>query len=186
MKLLSFRSTAVLFCLLLALWLVLSGYFDVFHVGVGVVCVAAVLWMNRRLNSEVFDESQADALAVLRWPQVPGFMVWLVAQIVMSGLQVAWVLMHRRMPIATSIIQFRVDLPCEQAKVVLGNAITLTPGTLTIDIRDDMFTVHSLIPASYAGIVDDTMPRRVLRLFSAEQRAVVSEVRIEHATEGMA
>jgi multicomponent Na+:H+ antiporter subunit E len=82
------------------------------------------------------------------------------------------------MPIKPTMVTFKVDLPSSHAKVILGNSITLTPGTLTVDIEDDTFTIHALDSNSYAGIEDDSMPRQVLSLFSSEDRPVVRDFKI--------
>ncbi len=62
--------------------------------------------------------------------------------------------------------------------MILGNSITLTPGTLTVDIHEDEFLVHSIDQNAYEGIVNDKMPQEVLKLFTKEMHPVVSDVTI--------
>jgi multicomponent Na+:H+ antiporter subunit E len=59
---------------------------------------------------------------------------------------------------------------------VLGNSITLTPGTLTVDIVDDEFTVHALTRESATDILNDNMPRHVFQLFSDKEIDVVYDL----------
>jgi multicomponent Na+:H+ antiporter subunit E len=82
------------------------------------------------------------------------------------------------LPTKLSIVRFKVNLPSSHAKVILGNSITLTPGTLTVDIEGDNFLVHALDESSYKGIISDEMPREVLKLFQKEMHPVVSDIEI--------
>jgi multicomponent Na+:H+ antiporter subunit E len=158
----------------------MSGFFDVFHIGMGVVCVAIVMGIDAKLKSLKYYGDDEDVLSQIRYGYGVYYIGWLMVQIVISGIHVAGVILSRRYVNRTCIVTFKVDLPNAQARVILGNSITLTPGTLTLDIHDDVFTVHALMPDSYAGIIDDTMPRNVLKLFSDDVRQVVSDVRIVH------
>jgi len=88
------------------------------------------------------------------------------------------------MPIETAIVKFRADLPSSHAKMILGNSITLTPGTLTIDIEDDLFIIHALDSNSYASLENDEMPRQVLQLFQKEVHPVVSDFEIIKSGKG--
>jgi multicomponent Na+:H+ antiporter subunit E len=55
-----------------------------------------------------------------------------------------------------------------------------------LDIQGDEFTVHALSPSSYGGIIDDSMPQMVLRLFVKEVYSVVYDVRFFHSVEELA
>lgn len=186
MKKRSYFSLFVSFSLLLSFWLVMSGFFDVFHIGMGVVCVLIVMGVDAKLKNLQYYHDDQDVLSQIRYGYGIYYVGWLIVQIVISGIHVAGVILSRRLLIRTSIVKFKVDLPNAQARVILGNSITLTPGTLTLDIQGDEFTVHSLMPSSYAGIVDDSMPRNVLKLFTSEVHQVVSDVRIYHDGEDFA
>jgi multicomponent Na+:H+ antiporter subunit E len=180
MKKRSYFSLIVSFILLMSFWLVMSGLFDVFHIGLGVLCIALVMGIDAKLKSLKYEDDDEDVLSQIRYGYGVYYVFWLVWQIVISGIHVAGVILSPRYVNRTAIVKFKVDLPSAQARVVLGNSITLTPGTLTLDIQDNEFTVHALIPESYSGIVDDSMPRHVLRLFTTDVRQVVSDVRIYH------
>ena len=62
------------------------------------------------------------------------------------------------------LVSFHTPLKTEMGRVALANSITLTPGTITVDVQDDLFLVHCL-DATYAqGIEDSEMQRRIARL----------------------
>lgn len=106
------------------------------------------------------------------------YIPWLIWEIIVASLQVAYLVLHPRIPVDPCIVRFKARLPNPVAKVILGNSITLTPGTLTINIDEDEFTVHALTEYSAESIIRDTMPRRVARLFQKRPQSVVDDVRI--------
>ncbi|MEX2601223.1 MAG: Na+/H+ antiporter subunit E, partial [Balneolaceae bacterium] len=138
--------------------------------------------VNHRLKQHNFFDDEMDDLKKLRPGRAFYYLFWLIYQILKSGFQVAFVVLRPGLPTKTQLMTFSVDLPSAHAKMILGNSITLTPGTLTIDIRGDMFTVHALTSASFDGIVSDEMPRQVLKLFSNEDRPVVRDIRFLNAS----
>lgn len=150
---------------LFALWLVLSGHYDAFHVGLGAAGVALVVLLNRRLRRERAGES---SLTHIRALYAPRYVLWLLKEIVLANLHIAYVILHPRLPIGPRVLAFRTNLPSEAAKVVLGNSITLTPGTFAIDIEGDQFLVHALTWRSAAGLEAGEMQGRVMRLFGGE------------------
>lgn len=159
-------------------WIVLSGFFDAIHLTFGVLSVAGVLLFNYQLKKHRFYTDDMDNLESLRFFRAAYYFVWLVVQIVMAGFHVVGVIMRPSLPIKTTILKFRVDLPSSHAKMILGNSITLTPGTLTVDIEGDLFTVHALDEVSYGSLQNDAMPRQVLQLFQKEERQVIKDFEI--------
>ena len=165
--------------LLMALWLVLSGLYDPFHLGLGALSVACVLWLNRRLRRapRVDGAARVDAeVHVLRFVAYCG---WLLGQILMSALHVAGVVLHPRMPVSPRVVRFRSDQPNDVARMLLANSITLTPGTLTIEVDGDEFTVHALTRATARSLLDGTMQAKVTRLFTDDPGRAVYDVRWE-------
>lgn len=161
----------------------MSGFLDAIYLTFGVLSVGGVLMLNYQLKKHRFYEDDMDNLDDLRLMRFTYYFFWMIYQIILSGFHVLWVIMRPSMPIETAIVKFRVDLPSSHAKMILGNSITLTPGTLTIEIEDDLFTVHALDASSYAGLESDEMPRQVLRLFQKKERQVVRDFEIIKSVE---
>lgn len=159
-------------------WFIMSGFFDIVHGIMGVLSVGIVLALNYKLKNHNFFEDEHEVLTHIRYGRLFLYIPWLIYQILVSAIQVARIILTPSLPIETKIVRFKVDLPSAHAKMILGNSITLTPGTLTIDIDGDEFLVHGLVPNAYKGIIDDSMPQQVLQLFQKEKRAVVSDVTI--------
>ena len=74
------------------------------------------------------------------------YMVWylivFIIALVQSNLDVARRVLSPSLPINPGIVKFKTKLTTDFSKMVLANSITLTPGTLTIDIVDDTFYIH--------------------------------------------
>ena len=100
-------------------------------------------------------------------------MIW---QILVASLQVAYVVLHPKMPINPVMLRFRTTLPNTTADVILGNSITLTPGTITVELNNDQFLVHALMEASFTGISDGSLPGQVARLYEKEPGQVVKDL----------
>jgi len=59
-----------------------------------------------------------------------------------ANFDVAYRVLHPKMPIKPGIVQIKTDLKSDIAKLILGNSITLTPGTLTVEIIEDNLLIH--------------------------------------------
>lgn len=175
-KKISVLSTLLSFISLMAFWLLMSGYFDLIHIAYGVVSVIGVMMVNRSLATYAFFEDDHNESFRIRPIRALLYLFWILGQILIAGWRVAVLILRPSLPAKPAMVTFRADLPTARAKMILGNSITLTPGTLTVDIEGDQFTVHSVDSFSYEGIINDDMPKRVLKLFSTEDRPVVYDV----------
>jgi len=59
---------------------------------------------------------------------------------------------------------FTTDLKSDFLRTILANSITLTPGTITVDMSDDEFTVHCLRGEYGQGLVDSKFEKILLRI----------------------
>ena len=95
-----------------------------------------------------------------------GYFAWLLVQIAKSAIYVARVSVFDRSKVDPSIAWFRADYDDPAAVSMLANSITLTPGTITIDITDDgIFSVHSLTQELREGLLDGSMQAKVAWLY---------------------
>jgi multicomponent Na+:H+ antiporter subunit E len=160
---------------LMALWLLLSGHYDVFHLALGVLSVGLVIGINRRPPSVVCREEPTEARLRLR--RLALYIPWLFLEMVLSSLHVARVVLSPRPPLSPRMVRFKSRQPGDLARVILGNSITLTPGTLTIMIDGDEYLVHALTPTTAEGLLTGTMQTKVARLFVDQPADMVTESR---------
>ncbi|PJA16263.1 MAG: hypothetical protein CO113_02695 [Elusimicrobia bacterium CG_4_9_14_3_um_filter_62_55] len=154
-------------CVLFAFWIMLSGKIDAFHLTLGALSAAAVACAGRRL-SEL--EPSITGLHARTWRRWPGYLVWLIKEIVLSAWDVAKIVLTPGLPISPRLVRFRCGLDHTVAHLTLANSITLTPGTVTLDCdAAGDYVIHAiskeagdaLTPAKGEG----QMQRRVRALF---------------------
>ena len=165
-------------------WLLLSGHYDITHISFGVFSVTLVMLINYPLRRHLFSlEERSEAPVSI--PRLIFYIFWLLGQIVIASLQVAYVVLHPRRPIDPALLRFRTSLGNTRSKVILGNSITLTPGTITLEIAEDEFLVHALMDVSSTGIIDGTLPGQVAKLYDRRPGQVLGEVEVIKTAEGL-
>lgn len=155
---------AATFVILLAAWLVLSGLFDLFHLALGILSSALVTWFSSDLWF-----SNRTAAPSARWRELsrlPGYLAWLLYEIFLANVHVLRLALHPAgmRDVEPRVIKFKTTLKTNFARWVLANSITLTPGTVTIQIKDDEFFVHA-ISRQAAMSLDGKMEARVKHIF---------------------
>ncbi len=172
------RSLVILALFPAVLWLVFSGKFDALHLAYGVVSIVLVTVMCRDLRVGPHDRPENEVFQRVRWPRALAYPWWLLWQILVANVQVALLIVHPRMPISPVLLRFHSGLQSDLARLTLGNSITLTPGTLTLRVDDDVFVVHALHTRLAAGLLDGSMPRQVAAVFG-EPELTATEMQVE-------
>ncbi|MBI9073989.1 MAG: Na+/H+ antiporter subunit E [Desulfatibacillum sp.] len=133
----------VSFSLLFATWILLSGKFDAFHLSLGIVSSFAVTWISRDI---LFPSGDVASLVRSAWGMAC-YAPWLLGQIVQSNIHVLRIAFARNPKelIHPHIISFHTRLKGEIPLVTFANSITLTPGTITIQITaGNEVRIHAL------------------------------------------
>jgi multicomponent Na+:H+ antiporter subunit E len=165
----------------MGLWLGLSGHYDTFHVALGVLSVVIILWLNRKIRRLPVAPNQVPARLEIHLFRLLAYFVWLPVQIFLSAVYVAKVVLSPRLPIQPQMVRFRSAQPNAFAQTILANSITLTPGTLTVDLEGDEFVIHSLTTDTTEGLLEGTMQSKVARLFVDGPGPMVFGVAIQGA-----
>ena len=96
--------------------------------------------------------------------KIPGYYAWLIKEIVLSNLLVVkhiWLGNNSISPVFSTIT---ASQKTDIGKVIYANSITLTPGTVTVNLEDDKFLVHALLQESIKDLETGEMDRRVTQL----------------------
>ena len=149
---------ASLFVLFYAFWLLMSGHYTPFLLAVGAAVSAAVVWFARRM-----DVADREGHPVHLGPSALTYWPWLVKEILKSALEVSRIILDPRLPASPTVARFRPRQKTVVGLVTHANSITLTPGTLSIEVGPEQFVVHALTRAGAAGCIDSEMDRRVER-----------------------
>ena len=155
------------FTLLFAFWVFLSGFFDLFHLSLGVICCAIVSYGSYDL---IFTQTN---LRNLKERHRAGknfilYLPWLIYQIYLANVHVVYLIWHPRMPIDPKIIRFKTKWQGDLVLVTMANSITLAPGTITLDIREGEFYVHALSKKVADDLLGGEMQDRVGRIYGEE------------------
>lgn len=148
------------FLVLFAFWILLSGYFTPFLLAAGAGSALAVLYFARRMD--VIYRRALSLRFVLRvafsyWP-------WLLREIFRSGLDVTRRVLSPSLPISPTLVRFRPSQETDMGLVTHANSITLTPGTISVEVGREEFLVHALTREGAAGLAGSEMDRRVADL----------------------
>ena len=153
------------FLIMLGFWIVLSGMFDAFHLSLGVLCCLLVAQFSHDLLFPVQGKPWVRELL--------GMIVycpWLFWQIVLANLQVTYLILHPKMleKIDPHLFRFKSTLTRPIAKVAMAQSITLTPGTITVNIHEDQFAVYALTKEAAESLPGE-MERRIARFLEIEK-----------------
>lgn len=158
-------SFSVTFILLLLFWIFMSGLFDLWHFGLGIISCALVAYMS---NNLLFTDKQTSGKGgeVLR---LITYLPWLLYQIYLANVYLVKLALHPRMHerIYPHIVKFRTRLKKDLSVFTFANSITLTPGTITVLIEDDCFYVHA-IDTAVAESLPGEMETRVGHIFGED------------------
>ncbi|MCX7981997.1 MAG: Na+/H+ antiporter subunit E [Syntrophales bacterium] len=151
----------LLFIFLLLFWVIFSGLFDAWHLGLGIVSCGIVTWLCRGLLPK--------KLIIRDLLIIPRFLIyipWLLWQIVLANIYMIYIVFHPRMRdiIFPHVVKFRSQLKGDLGLTTFANSITLTPGTITIAIDRETFYVHA-INEKVAQSLPGEMEKRVKKIF---------------------
>ena len=158
--------TVLLFLALLLFWQALSARLDPLFLTLGVLSAALTTAFSLRLLEHVL--GSAEHTPRIHVGHLLSFLAWLLLQIPPAGFQVAAVVLDPRRPPRPGVVRFRTTLRSPAARTLLANAITLVPGTMTLSVDGNEFTVHAFTPDTTADLANGKMQSRIARAFRQE------------------
>jgi multicomponent Na+:H+ antiporter subunit E len=141
---------------LFAIWVLLSGHYTPLMILFGVLSTLFVVFLATR--ADLIDR---ETQPVLIKPSVLFYWVWLGREIIKSNIDVARRILSPGLPISPTVFTVRAGQKTELGRVTYANSITLVPGTVTMDVDEDVFTVHALTREAAANLKRGEMDRRV-------------------------
>jgi multicomponent Na+:H+ antiporter subunit E len=151
------------FFILLAFWIFMSGLFDIWHLGLGILSCALVTYMSSDL---LFKRRGRCGPLSKECAAFVAYIPWLIYQICLANIYVVKVALSPNLSkrIFPHIVKFRTKLKSEMAVTTFANSITLTPGTITVHIEGEYFYVHSL-DISLADSLPGEMEERIAKIY---------------------
>ena len=154
------RLPAVLLLLLVLAvsWVLWSGLYKPLVLGLGAFSCVLSVYMAHRMG---FFRHQA-LISLL--PRLPAYWWWLLREIIASSLDVARLILQPSLPISPTVVTLQAKPETPVGQAILGNSITLSPGTVTLDVHEGELLVHCLTSESARAMLDGEVNRRAARL----------------------
>ena len=150
-----------MYFLLFGFWVLLNGQWTAEIAIVGlIVCAALYAFMCTFMG---YSPRQEWRIA-RRLPRIIGYFFYLVGEVFKSAFGVMKLIWSPQLVIEPEVTSFHTKLRTDAGKVVLANSITMTPGTITIDVQEDEFLIHCLDTSFDVGQEGFDMEDRVMKL----------------------
>lgn len=134
------RYAFILTLAMVAAWLTLSGYFIPMILTFGAISIAIVVWMCRRMG--ILDGETVPYLSLL---PTTSYFVWLFVEIVKANMQVVKAVLSPDLEVSPTLVKIPLNTDIDIAETMFANSITLTPGTVSVDMEPDHILVHALL-----------------------------------------
>ena len=146
---------------LFVFWVFLSASFEWIHLGLGLIFSFAVAWIN---------SDRSPFVPKFRlWLRAPLYLPWLFYKIIQSSLHLSKLILHPALPIAPQLISVESKLNHHAAVVLLGNSITLTPGTVTVEVDRNKLIVHALDKVLSESVTSKQIESKIADIFKDEE-----------------
>ena len=143
----------------MGVWLLWSGHYTALITTLGVISCLLVVVIATRMG---IADAEGHPIGLLL--RIITYVPWLSWAIVRSNIDIAALILQPGLPISPRVIKVKAGQSTTVGKVLYANSITLTPGTVSLDLEDDVITVHALDEASAADLEEGSMDHRVCRI----------------------
>ena len=141
---------------LASFWLLMSGIFTPLILFLGFVSVLFVLYLIRRMDA--LDE---DVFEFKLKTKYFSYWSWLAKEIFKANIDVSKVILSPKMKLSPRMVRVPLQQSTELATVIYANSITLTPGTVSVEIEGNEIIVHALTQELMDGLIEGDMDKRV-------------------------
>ena len=152
-----------MYVLLFCFWLLLNGNVTLEIVLLGLAVTALMALLEYTLFGY---NPKTEGMLLRKAPVFCAYIPVLMWEILKAGWAVSKVVLFRRYKVTPALVTFRTDLKTEFGRFLLANSITLTPGTITVQVKGDRLTVHCL-DKSMLDTSDDGVFQRWIRKLEA-------------------
>lgn len=149
--------------LLVVFWLLLSGYLQPLLLSFGAISIGIVLIVLKRMDA-IDNEPRVINFGL----RMVRYLAWLVGQILTSSLHVTKLVWTSSNTISPALEKIPANTVPDNTQVLYANSITLTPGTLCVDLEDDELTVHALQATSIDELNQGYMNSRISDVWSTK------------------
>ena len=139
------------------IWFVLSGNLEPFYIICGIFSIIISIVLTNKLNSRDTFKLKFSLGFFL-------YLFWLIGEIAASSIKVAKKIWAFKLDISPSSRYIETKLVSPGQIIIYANSITLTPGTITLDIKPYLFLVHSLEESGFEDLAKGDMEKRISKI----------------------
>ncbi len=133
----SVKNSILFFLFLMIFWLLLTSL-DSQEVIAGIIIALIItIFLGRKIT--IFADFKLSIKSIIYSIR---FIFVFIIELIKSNLDVAFRVLNPKLPINPGIVKVKTNLKSRLGRIVLANSITLTPGTLTVEIKDDDYYIH--------------------------------------------
>ena len=153
--------------LMFGFWMLLSGNTEPKFLTYGVLTSIIAAWVSYPLLLVPnVDDTKRYFVFEVNPVKLLAYFVWLLWQLILANVDVIRATVRPEIEIDPCVVKFRYQTDNPMAKVVLANSITLTPGTVTMNMTEDgLYEVHALTVGAAEGLRGGDMQKMVAWLF---------------------
>ena len=151
----------ILFILLLVFWIILSFKIDITTAAIGFMVSLLVVLFNYDM---VFNDTEATKITLRTIKRFIVLFFVLIYNIAKSNIEVAIIVLSKKMPIDPGFVTIKNPLKKELNQALFANTITLTPGTLTVDMNEKEIVIHGLVKGSVKALDGSSLERAFMAL----------------------
>ncbi len=156
-----YKVSLFLYTFLFIFWLILIPRYTIENIVAGLLVCLGALWFSSEL---LIEEDQASIYSRKGFSLYIRYIYHLIIEIIKANIDVAKIVLSKEMNIQPQFFKVPLQLKKDLNKVIYANAITLTPGTLSVDMGDDYILIHALTQAAAQGVEGSILEKGVLEL----------------------
>lgn len=153
---------------LMLFWILITGRLNWQHLLIGSLCSYGIAAFNRDLLLKPDERPLFLRQTAGRWLL---YVYLLIVAIFKANWDVAKIVLKPELEISPGFVKFRTKVKKPLNRVILGNSITLTPGTLTVEIEEDVYVVHAITRANAEDVASWDMMDRLVEIEEVERSA---------------
>ncbi len=156
------------FIILFTFWVLFSEHYQLKYIIMGICASALATYLTHDFIYNLQSKTVKYDVKLI-FPTILNLILytfWLILAIIKANIQIASIVIKPKMPIDPGFVQFETSLRRKVSLVTLANSITLTPGTITVELRNYMYLVHSLVRESAGDLETGLMQRKIGFVFS--------------------
>lgn len=150
--------------LLSLFWMLLSGYIQPLLLSFGAVSVVIVLIVLKRM-----DDVDKEPINISSGLRMFRYLTWLVGQIIISSVEVTKLVWGPTNKLSPTLAKISAKNSPKKAHVLYANSITLTPGTLSVDLENDEITVHALHKSSIDELKKGEIEQKITNIWGGNK-----------------